>query len=63
MTWFEIKKAMENAGVRDDEEITCITCEKAGGDKALHRMKLGVTVKLAEGLSPEARRHASGCAS
>ena len=32
MTWREIKQAVEQAGVRDDEEIGSIQCENGDGD-------------------------------
>jgi hypothetical protein len=63
MTWAEIKKAVEQAGVRDDEEIGLIQCENGDGDHTFHRVKLGKMLKLAENVSPEkARKDAEGCA-
>jgi len=63
MTWAEIKKAVEQAGVRDDEEIGLIQCENGDGDHTFHRVKLGKMLKLAENVSPEkARTDAEGCA-
>jgi len=63
MTWKEIKHAVEEAGVTDDEEITLIQCENGQGDHTFHRVKLGKSLKLAENVSPEeAHRAAEGCA-
>jgi hypothetical protein len=61
MTWKEIKKAIEEAGVKEDEEICLIQCEAHDGDKTFHKVKLGRTVKLAEGISESAKDY-SGCA-
>jgi len=38
MTWEEIKKAVEQAGVRDEEEIGLIQCENGDGDHTFHKM-------------------------
>lgn len=63
MTWAEIKKAVEQASVTDDEEIGLIQCENGDGDHTFHKMRLGKTLKLAENVSEEAaRREAEGCA-
>jgi hypothetical protein len=62
MTWAEIKTAVEQAGVRDDEEIGSIQCENGDGDHTFHKVKLGKKL-LAENVSEEASRHeAKGCA-
>ena len=63
MTWRDIKKAVEEAGVGDDEEIGVIQCENGDGDHTFHKMKLGNRLKLAENVSTEkARKVADGCA-
>jgi hypothetical protein len=65
MTWAEIKKAADEAGVSDDEEISTIQCETANGvgDHTFHKMRLGKALKLAENISErKAREEASGCA-
>ena len=63
MTWLQIKKAVEQAGVTDDEEIGLIQCENGDGDHTFHKVKLGKALKLAENISPEkAREDAKGCA-
>jgi hypothetical protein len=63
MTWSEIKKAVEEAGVREDEEIRLIQCENGDGDHTFHKMRLGNALKLAENVSAEkAREAAEGCA-
>ena len=40
MTWTEIKKAVEEAGVREDEEIALIQCENGKGDHTFHRVTI-----------------------
>jgi hypothetical protein len=63
VTWSEIKKAVEQAGVGEDEEIGLIQCENGNGDNTFHKVRLGKTLKLAENVSAEkAREGAEGCA-
>jgi sialic acid synthase SpsE len=63
MTWEEIKKAVEQAGVRDEEEIGLIHCENGDGDHTFHKVRLGKMRKLAENVSLEkARKDTEGCA-
>lgn len=63
MTWSEIKRAVEQAGVSEYEEIGLIQCENGDGDHTFHKVRLGKTLKLAENVSPEkAREQAEGCA-
>jgi hypothetical protein len=63
MTWREIKKAVEQAGVQEDEDIGLIQCENRDGDHTFHKVRLGRTLKLAENVSAEkAREDAEGCA-
>lgn len=63
MTWSEIKKAVEQAGVGEDEEISLIQCENGDSDHIFHRVGLGRMLKLAENVSAEkARKDAEGCA-
>jgi hypothetical protein len=63
MTWSEIKEAVEQAGVSDDDEIASIQCEEGDGDNTFHRMRIGKTLKLVENSSAEkAREAAEGCA-
>jgi hypothetical protein len=61
MTWSEIKKAVEDAGIAEEDEVSVIQCQAHNGDKTLHKMKLGKFVKLAENFSESAREDASGC--
>ena len=61
MTWKEIKKAVDEAGISEEDEVSAIECQPHDGDKTLHGLKLGKFVKLAESLSEEARKNASGC--
>jgi hypothetical protein len=63
MTWKEIKKAVSEAGVGEDEEIILIQCENGEGDHTFHKTRLGRALKLAENVSPQkARKEANGCA-
>ena len=63
MTWREIKEAVAQAGVREDEEIALIQCENGRGDHTFHKVILGKRLKLAENVSEElARIEAEGCA-
>ena len=63
MTWSEIKNAVEQAGVKEDEEISLIKCESGDGDHSFHRVRLGKSLKLAENVSAKkARVDAEGCA-
>ncbi len=62
MTWSEIKKAIDEAGVEEDEDICLIECENGSGDKTFHKMRLGKSVKLAENISESAKHEAAGCA-
>ena len=63
MTWREIKEAVEQAGVGEDEEVGLIQCENCDGAHTFHKMKLGNTLKLTENVSTEkAREAAEGCA-
>ncbi len=61
MTWSEIKKAVEDAGIADEDEVSVIECQQHNGNKTLHKLKLGRFVKLAEDFSEDARKDASGC--
>ena len=61
MTWSEIKKAVEDAGIAEGDEVSVIQCQAHDGDKTLHRLKLGKFVKLAENFSERAKADASGC--
>jgi len=63
MTWKEIKNAVEEAGVSEDDEISLIQCENQAGDHSFHKVRLGRSLKLAENVSAEElRKSAEGCA-
>lgn len=61
MTWSEIKKAVVEAGIADDDEVSVIQCQAHDGSKTLHKLKLGKFVKLTEDFSESARADANGC--
>jgi len=61
MTWKEIKKAVQDAGIAEQDEISVIQCQAHDGDKTLHKLTLGKFVKLTEDFSDDARGEASGC--
>ena len=63
MAWREIKEAVAQAGVKEDEEIGLIQCENGEGDHTFHKMRLGKALKLAEnGSAKKSREVAEGCA-
>ena len=63
MTWSEIKKAVEEAGVKEDEEIGRIECEYHAGDHTFHKVRLGKAVNLIENQSAsQLREDYEGCA-
>lgn len=51
MTWKEIKKAVDVAGISEEDEVSVIECQPHDGNKTLHKIKLGRFVKLAEDFS------------
>ena len=55
MKWIEIKKAIEMADIKEEDEILEIHCELRDGDKALHPSKQGFFIRLSEHLSKEAQ--------
>lgn len=61
MTWKEIKQAVEQAGVSDEDEICLLQCEGRDGAKTFHKTKLGKSLKLSEDVSEE-REDFAGCA-
>jgi len=61
MTWKEIKKAVEEAGVTEEEQISLIECGSSDGIKSFHKVRLGKAIKLAENTSPDTEEY-SGCA-
>lgn len=63
MTWKEIKRAVSEAGVGEDEEIVLIQCENTKGDHTFRKTRLGKALKLAENASAQKIREAAeGCA-
>jgi hypothetical protein len=62
MTWSQIKKAVERAGIRASDEILAIECEVRNGNGTLRMIPQGKFIRLAEEPSKEAGRDASGCA-
>ena len=61
MTWKQIKEAVEEAGIEDNEEIILIKCENGDGDGTFHKMRLGNAMKLTEN-TLENSEDFSGCA-
>ena len=61
MTWAEIKRAVEGAGVKETDEIRTIHCDNHDGNKTFHMVKLGKAVKLAED-TKEQSEDSAGCA-
>lgn len=61
MTWAEIKKAVEEAGIKEDQEIGEIHCSNGRGEKHFNVCRLGRTLKLTEDTSDK-REDYAGCA-
>ena len=63
VTWKEIKNAVEQAGIHEEDDIDVIQCEASSGDHTFRTMRLGNKLKLTENVSPDkAREDAEGCA-
>jgi hypothetical protein len=63
VTWKEIKKAVSEAGVGEDEEIILIQCENEEGDHTFQKVRFAKTLKLAENTSThKTGKEANGCA-
>jgi len=62
MTWKEIKQAVSEAGVGEDEEIILIQCESGEGDHTFQKVRFGKTLKLAENTSTQKTGEENGCA-
>jgi hypothetical protein len=62
MTWSEIKTAVEQSGIRDDDDVSVIQCQLQDGNKRMHVLRLGRFVKIVEDFSEESKSEASGCA-
>jgi hypothetical protein len=61
MTWAEIKRAVEEAGIKEDQEIHAIHCSNQRGQKKFHAIKVGRALKLSEDNKDE-REDYAGCA-
>ncbi len=62
MTWSEIKKAVEEAGVQDEDTVSSIECLNNDGDKTLHVMRFKRSIKLIENYLDNAWiKDSSGC--
>jgi hypothetical protein len=61
MTWLQIKEAVDELGIRENEEILEIRCEQGDGNHTLHQVRIGNFLILAEDLSEKARKEALGC--
>jgi hypothetical protein len=54
MTWSEIKKAVEQAGIKEEDDICTIHCAIHHGNKILHQKRIGRFVRLSEDFSDSA---------
>lgn len=61
MTWKEIKKAVEEAGVEDDDDICLIQCENKDGNHTFQKVRLGKALKVTEHVADKPEGY-SGCA-
>ena len=50
MKWAELKRAVEQAGVTDDDEIIAIECEMHHGGGSLQKVHQGNFIRLIEDL-------------
>lgn len=50
MTWKEIKKAVDDAGISEADEISVIECQPHDGNKTLHKIKTRQVRKARRGL-------------
>ena len=55
------KKAVQNAGIKETDEIVVIECERLDGDKMFHAAKSGNMIKLREHIDA-AKADVHGCA-
>jgi len=63
MTWREIKKAVEQTGISEEDDIDLIKCENTNGDHTFSRMRLGNKLRLTENVSTKkTHEDAEGCA-
>jgi len=63
VTWKEIKNAVEQAGIHEEDDIDLIQCEGSSGDNTFRKMRLGNKLKLTENVLPDkAREDAERCA-
>ena len=63
MTWKEIKQAVEQTGIEEDDDIDLIQCEARNGNRTFTRMRLGTKLKLTENVAAEeSRKDSEGCA-
>jgi hypothetical protein len=58
--WSEIKKAAEEAGVKEDDDICSIYCAIHHGNKTFRAIRMGRLVRLAEDYSESTRAEAGG---
>jgi len=61
MTWLELKEAVENAGIKNNDEVCLIECVHGEGDKTLHVTRLGQAMKLTENPTKDINDY-RGCA-
>lgn len=48
MTWAELKRAAEQAGIQDNDNILAIECQMYHGDQTLQKVHQGNFVRLIE---------------
>jgi hypothetical protein len=60
VTWLEIKKAAQEAGITDEDEVSDIHCQLHHGGKTFFVMRLGNYRKLVE-RSDDTLEESSGC--
>jgi hypothetical protein len=60
VTWSEVKKAAEAAGIKEDDNICSIYCAIRHGNKTFRAIRMGRLVRLAEDYLENSRAEAGG---
>ncbi len=61
MTWKEVKKSVEELGIKETDEICVVECKFQDGNKTLRKSEMGKAIKLTEGFAEQTKDY-KGCA-